>query len=109
MKFENTEVYNFEGAFRGMRNPLNSWSKSDSNFDGYNKSRTTIGKDVFVGSGSIIIAPLEVKDNAFIAAGSTLNKDVEEDALAIARCKQENKVGYSRIIKARAKAKKENK
>ena len=80
-----------------------------ANYDGYNKSRTVIGKDVFVGSGSIIIAPLEVKDNAFIAAGSTLNKDVEEDALAIARCKQENKVGYSHIIKARAKAKKENK
>lgn len=30
MKFENTEVFNFEGAFRGMRNPLNSWEKSDS-------------------------------------------------------------------------------
>lgn len=36
MKFENTEVYNFEGAFRGMRNPMNSWDKSDSNFDRYN-------------------------------------------------------------------------
>ena len=32
MKFENTEVFNFEGAFRGMRNPLNSWNKSDSVF-----------------------------------------------------------------------------
>lgn len=32
MKFENTEVFNFEGAFRGMRNPLNSWGKSDSVF-----------------------------------------------------------------------------
>lgn len=37
MKFENTEVFNFEGAFRGMRNPMNSWSKSDSFFlKGYN-------------------------------------------------------------------------
>ena len=33
MKFENTEVFNFEGAFRGMRNPMNSWNKSDSNFN----------------------------------------------------------------------------
>lgn len=33
IKFENTEVFNFEGAFRGMRNPLNSWDKSDSYFD----------------------------------------------------------------------------
>ena len=32
MRFENTKIYNFDGAFRGMRNPLNSWSKSDSNF-----------------------------------------------------------------------------
>lgn len=32
MKFENTEVMNFEGAFRGLRNPLNSWAKSDSKF-----------------------------------------------------------------------------
>ena len=32
MKFENTEVMNFEGALRGMRNPLNSWAKSDSFF-----------------------------------------------------------------------------
>ena len=35
MKFENTEVFNFEGALRGMRNPLNSWAKSDSIFDIY--------------------------------------------------------------------------
>lgn len=34
MKFENTEVYNFEGAFRGMRNPHESWEKSDSDFSG---------------------------------------------------------------------------
>ena len=32
MKFENTKVYNFEGAFRGMRNPMNSWDRSDSSF-----------------------------------------------------------------------------
>ncbi len=32
MKFENTQVFNFEGAFRGMRNPLSSWQKSDSDF-----------------------------------------------------------------------------
>lgn len=32
MRFENTEIMNFEGAFRGMRNPMNSWDKSDSSF-----------------------------------------------------------------------------
>ena len=33
MKFENTEVFNFKGALRGMRNPKNSWDRSDSKFD----------------------------------------------------------------------------
>lgn len=33
MKFENTKVMNFDGAFRGMRNPMNSWAKSDSDFN----------------------------------------------------------------------------
>ena len=33
MKFEKTQVFNFDGAIRGMRNPLNSWNKSDSYFD----------------------------------------------------------------------------
>lgn len=78
-----------------------------ANYDGYNKSRTNIGKDVFVGSGSIIIAPLTIEDEAFVAAGSTLTRDVKENALAIARARQENKSGYSSIIKNRAKAKKE--
>ena len=36
MKFENTKIFNIEGAFRGMRNPLDSWKKSDSKF-GYTK------------------------------------------------------------------------
>lgn len=78
-----------------------------ANYDGYNKFKTNIGKDVFVGSGSIIIAPLTIEDDAFVAAGSTLNRDVKENELAIARARQENKSGYSSIIKKRAKAKKD--
>lgn len=78
-----------------------------ANYDGYNKSRTSIGNNVFVGSGSILIAPVTVEDDAFIAAGSTVTKDVKKDELVIARARQENKPGYSHIIKNRAKAKKE--
>ena len=78
-----------------------------ANYDGYNKSKTFIGKDVFVGSNSTIIAPLTIEDEAFIAAGSTLNRDVKKDEMAIARARQENKPGYSHILKERAKAKKE--
>ena len=78
-----------------------------ANYDGFNKSRTSIGKDVFIGSGSILIAPITVEDEAFVAAGAVLTKDVHKDELAIARAKQENKAGYSHIIKNRARAKKE--
>lgn len=78
-----------------------------ANYDGYNKSRTNIGKDVFVGSGSILIAPINVEDEAFLAAGGTFTKDVTKDDLAIARARQENLKGYSHVIKNRAKAKKE--
>lgn len=50
MKFENTEVFNFEGAFRGMRNPMNSWDKSDSGEEyeehfGYSLCKYKIGKN----------------------------------------------------------------
>ena len=47
MKFENTEVWGFEHAFRGMRNPMNSWNKSDSVFNGFNGKieNTVIGKN----------------------------------------------------------------
>ena len=78
-----------------------------ANYDGYNKSRTTIGKDVFIGSGSILIAPITVEDEAFVAAGGVITRDVKKDELAIARAKQENRAGYSHIIKNRARAKKE--
>lgn len=43
IKFENTEVFNFEGAIRGMRNPLNSWDKSDSNFTPWDDTDFIIG------------------------------------------------------------------
>lgn len=43
IKFENTEVFNLEGAIRGMRNPLNSWNKSDSNFTPWDDTDFTIG------------------------------------------------------------------
>lgn len=77
-----------------------------ANYDGCNKSKTIIGKDVFVGSGSTLIAPVVVEDNAFIAAGSTINRDVPKDDLAIARTRQENKPGYGKIVRERALAKK---
>lgn len=64
------------------------------NYDGVNKHRTKIGNNVFVGSNVNLIAPVTINDNAVIAAGSTINKDVPEDSLAIARERQINKEGY---------------
>lgn len=64
------------------------------NYDGKNKFRSTVGNDVFIGSGSNIIAPVTLGDRSVIAAGSTLTHDVPEDGLAIARSRQEVKENY---------------
>ncbi|MBC1620283.1 bifunctional UDP-N-acetylglucosamine diphosphorylase/glucosamine-1-phosphate N-acetyltransferase GlmU [Listeria welshimeri] len=68
------------------------------NYDGKNKAKTIIGDDVFVGCNSNLIAPVKVGDRAFVAAGSTITKDVPEDALGIARAKQENKKDYAKRL-----------
>ena len=69
------------------------------NYDGKRKSKTIIGNNVFVGCNSNLIAPVEIKDNAFIAAGSTITDNVDESDLAIARSRQINKKGYAKKYK----------
>ena len=64
------------------------------NYDGKNKFKTRVGDRVFIGSNSNLIAPLEIADGAFIAAGSTLTDSVPKAALAIARARQVNKLGW---------------
>jgi bifunctional UDP-N-acetylglucosamine pyrophosphorylase/glucosamine-1-phosphate N-acetyltransferase len=75
-----------------------------SNYDGVNKSKTIVGEDVFIGSHTSLVAPVKVGDRAYTASGSTINKDVEPEAMAIARSRQENKPGYAPKLKARALA-----
>lgn len=75
-----------------------------SNYDGVNKSKTIIGEDVFIGSHTSLVAPVSVGDRAYTASGSTINKDVEPEAMAIARGRQENKPGYAPKLRARAEA-----
>lgn len=77
------------------------------NYDGYNKSRTEIGDDAFIGSNVNLVAPVTVGQGAFVVAGSTITRSVSPDDLAIARARQENKPGYAEKIRARAKAKKD--
>lgn len=64
------------------------------NYDGVNKYKTIIGDNVFVGCNANLIAPILIEDNSTIAAGSTLNKNVPKDTLAIARSYQVNKENY---------------
>lgn len=63
-----------------------------ANYDGKNKNKTLIGDNSFIGSNSTLIAPLKIENNSLIAAGSTINKDVPADSLAIARTYQINKI-----------------
>jgi bifunctional UDP-N-acetylglucosamine pyrophosphorylase/glucosamine-1-phosphate N-acetyltransferase len=58
------------------------------NFDGYNKFNTKIGKNVFIGSNSALVAPVEIADGAVVGAGSVITKNVAADELAVARAKQ---------------------
>ncbi len=62
------------------------------NYDGINKNKTLIGDNAFVGSNVNLVAPVKIGNNVKIAAGSTITEDVPDDALAIARQRQLNKV-----------------
>ena len=55
------------------------------NYDGYNKHQTVIGAEAFIGSNTALVAPVSIGDRAIIGAGSTITKDVEDDALALSR------------------------
>ena len=68
------------------------------NYDGQQKFKTVIGNNVFVGSNSTIIAPVELGDNSLVGAGSTITKDVPADAIAIGRGRQINKDEYAKRL-----------
>ncbi|SHE42433.1 bifunctional UDP-N-acetylglucosamine diphosphorylase/glucosamine-1-phosphate N-acetyltransferase GlmU [Clostridium fallax] len=64
------------------------------NYDGKTKNKTIIGDNAFIGCNTNLVSPVEVKDNTYIAAGSTITKEVPEGALSIARAKQVNIEGW---------------
>jgi bifunctional UDP-N-acetylglucosamine pyrophosphorylase/glucosamine-1-phosphate N-acetyltransferase len=66
------------------------------NYDGINKHKTEIGKGVFVGSNSTLVAPLRIEEQGFVAAGSTVTSTVGKDELAVSRARQRNIKGWSR-------------
>lgn len=60
------------------------------NYDGVNKHKTVIQDGVFIGSGTQLVAPVTVKKNSYVAAGSTITEEVPQDSLAVARQRQRN-------------------
>ena len=64
------------------------------NYDGVMKHRTEIGKRAFIGSDTMLVAPVSIGDGAMTASGSVITRDVPADALALGRARQELKPGF---------------
>lgn len=77
------------------------------NYDGFGKYQTVIEDEAFIGSDSQFIAPVRVGKGAYIGSGSTITKDVPNDALAVARAEQKIFKGWAKRRRKQAKAKKQ--
>ena len=69
------------------------------NYDGKDKHKTNIGDNSFVGTNSSLVAPVTIGKNAYVGAGSTITKDVPDNALGVGRGKQKNKENWSKTKK----------
>jgi len=76
------------------------------NYDGFNKWRTTIGANAFIGSNTALVAPVTVGDGAYVATGSVVTADVPPDALTIARARQVDKPGRAAELRERLRKEK---
>jgi bifunctional UDP-N-acetylglucosamine pyrophosphorylase/glucosamine-1-phosphate N-acetyltransferase len=72
------------------------------NYDGANKHQTIIEDGAFIGSDTQLVAPVRVKRNATIGAGSTITKDAPENALTLSRARQTTHEGWQRPVKKRS-------
>ncbi|WP_432558912.1 bifunctional UDP-N-acetylglucosamine diphosphorylase/glucosamine-1-phosphate N-acetyltransferase GlmU [Granulicoccus sp. GXG6511] len=75
-----------------------------ANFDGNNKWHTHVGKGAFIGSNSVLVAPVDIGDGGYVAAGSTVTEDVDPGTLAVARGRQKNSTGWVTRRKPGSKA-----
>lgn len=66
------------------------------NYNGYQKFRSRVEDDAFIGCNTNLVSPVHVGKGAYIAAGSTITSDVQEDSMAIARARQQNKEGWAK-------------
>ncbi|WP_292292711.1 bifunctional UDP-N-acetylglucosamine diphosphorylase/glucosamine-1-phosphate N-acetyltransferase GlmU [Marivita sp.] len=76
------------------------------NYDGVMKHKTTIGRDTFIGSNTMLVAPVTVGDAAMTATSTVVTRDVPEGAMAIGRADQVNKDGFARKLFSMLRAKK---
>ncbi|MCK0094938.1 bifunctional UDP-N-acetylglucosamine diphosphorylase/glucosamine-1-phosphate N-acetyltransferase GlmU [Yoonia sp. F2084L] len=76
------------------------------NYDGVFKHKTTIGEDAFIGSNTMLVAPVTIGDQAMTGSGSVVTKDVPPGDLAVARARQENKAGFAVRLFEKLKARK---
>lgn len=76
------------------------------NYDGVFKHKTTIGRDVFVGSNTMLIAPVTLGDESMTATGTIVTHNVPDGDLAVGRARQENKTGFARRMFEKLKSKK---
>ena len=74
------------------------------NYDGFEKHKTTIGEGSFIGSDSQLIAPVTIGKHAYVATATSVTQDVPDEALAIGRTRQTNKLGYAPKLRERLKA-----
>ncbi|MEP3345519.1 MAG: bifunctional UDP-N-acetylglucosamine diphosphorylase/glucosamine-1-phosphate N-acetyltransferase GlmU [Litoreibacter sp.] len=76
------------------------------NYDGVFKHRTTIGADAFIGSNTLLIAPVDVGAEAMTGSGTVVTEDVPDGDLALSRVRQTNKIGFARKLMQILRAKK---
>jgi bifunctional UDP-N-acetylglucosamine pyrophosphorylase/glucosamine-1-phosphate N-acetyltransferase len=77
------------------------------NYDGFFKSRTEIGEGAFIGSNTALVAPVRIGAGAITGAGSTISKDVPDNALSITRAPQENRPGWAMKYRLRKQVEKD--
>jgi bifunctional UDP-N-acetylglucosamine pyrophosphorylase/glucosamine-1-phosphate N-acetyltransferase len=78
------------------------------NYDGFDKHRTKIGANAFIGTNSSLVAPLRIGAGAYIASGSVITRDVPKDALALGRARQALKPRWASALRAAKQGKRKS-
>lgn len=74
------------------------------NYDGAKKHPTVIDDGTFIGSGTMLVAPVNVGKGSYVAAGSTITEDVPPESLALGRARQVTKEGWARRRRSQAES-----